>query len=84
MKILTKLFTKNRFKTNIVCVFKHSIVCSGLNVHFFSQEMLGEEHIPTGSHEESNALASGEGMVETRVSQTEMANRNYSKVSIFP
>ena len=56
MRILNKLFTKNRFKTNIDCVFKHSIVNSALKRQFFSQEILGEERFPTGSHEENNAL----------------------------
>ena len=56
MRILNKLFTKNRFKTNIECVYKHSIVCSALKHPFFSQEILGEERLPTGSHEENNAL----------------------------
>ena len=56
MRILTKLFTKSRFNTNIDCVFKHSLVCSALKCQFFSQEILGEERLPTGSHEENNAL----------------------------
>ena len=56
MRILNKLFTKNRFKTNIDCVFKHSIVYSALKRQFFSQEILGEERPPTGIHEENNAL----------------------------
>ena len=56
MRILDKLFTKNRFKINIECVFKHSMVCSVLKRQFFSQEILREERIPTGSHEEKNAL----------------------------
>ena len=56
MRILNKLFTKNRFKTNIDCVFEHSIVYSALKRQFFSQEILGEERLPTGSHEENNAL----------------------------
>ena len=58
MRISNKLFTKNRFKTNIECVFKHSIVCSALKRPFFSQEILGEERLHTGSHEENNALIS--------------------------
>ena len=54
MRILNKIFTKNRFKTNIECVFKHSIVCSAYNCPFFSREFLGKERLPTGCHEESN------------------------------
>ena len=56
MRIMNKLFTKNRFNPNIECVFKHSIVCSALKRQFLSREILGEDHIPTGSHEENNAL----------------------------
>ena len=56
MRILNKLFQNNRFKANIECVFQHSIVCSALKRQFFSQEILGEERLPTGSHEENNAL----------------------------
>ena len=37
-------------------MFKHSIVCSALKRQFFSQEILDEERIPTGSPEENNAL----------------------------
>ena len=57
MRILNKLFTKNRFETNIEYDFKHSIVCSALKRQFFSQEILGEEHIPTGSPEENSTLS---------------------------
>ena len=35
MRILNKPFTKNRFKTNIECVFKHSVVRSALKHPFF-------------------------------------------------
>ena len=56
MKILNKLFTKNRTKTNIECAFKHSFVCSVLKRQFFSQEIHEEERISTGSHEENSAL----------------------------
>ena len=56
MRILNKLFTKNKLKNNIECVFKHSIACSAIKRLFFSQEILGEERIPPGSHEENNAL----------------------------
>ena len=59
MRILNKLFTQNGFKTNIECVFRHSIVYRALKRPFFSQEILGEERLPTGSHEENNALVSG-------------------------
>ena len=55
--VLNKLFSKKRFKTNEECIFKHSIVCSALKRQFFSQEILGEEHIPTGSPEENNTLS---------------------------
>ena len=58
MRILNKPFTKNRFKTNIECVFKHSVVRSALKHPFFLQEILGEERLPTGSHEENNTLIS--------------------------
>ena len=56
MRFPNKLFGKNRLKTNIYCIFKHSIVCSALKCQSFSQEILVEERIPTGSHEENNAL----------------------------
>ena len=56
MRILNKLFTKNKLKNNIECVFKHLIACSAIKSLFFSQEILGEERIPPGSHEENNAL----------------------------
>ena len=56
MRILNKLLAQNRLKTNLECVFKHLIVCSALKRQFFSQEILGEERLPTGSHEENNAL----------------------------
>ena len=36
--------------------FKHSIARSDIKRHFFSQEILGEERIPPGIHEENNAL----------------------------
>ena len=55
MRILSKLLSKTSYKTNIEYVFKHSIVCSALKVHF-SQEILGEERIPIGSPEENNSL----------------------------
>ena len=50
---------KNRCKTNTECVFKHLIVCSPLKRPFFSQEIPGEELLPTGGHEENNALVNG-------------------------
>ena len=53
MRILSKLFAKKQIKNNIECVFKHSIA---IKRHFFSLEILGEERIPPGSHEENNAL----------------------------
>ena len=56
MGILNKLFTKNKLKNNIECVFKHLIACSAIKRQFFSQEIFGEERIPPGSHEENNAL----------------------------
>ena len=56
MRILNKLFTKNKLKNNIECVFKHSIACSAIKRPFFSQEILVEERIPPGSHEANNAL----------------------------
>ena len=59
MRILNKLFTKNKLKNNIECVFKHSIAYSAIKRLFFSQEILGEERIPPGSHEENNALGKG-------------------------
>ena len=57
MRILNKLFTKNKLKNNIECVFKHLIACSAIKSLFFSQEILGEERIPPGSQEENNALS---------------------------
>ena len=56
MRILNKLFTKNKLKNTIECVFKHSIACSAIKRHSFSQEILGEERIPPESHEEDNVL----------------------------
>ena len=32
-------------------------MCSALKRQFFSQEILGEERLPTGSHEENNAIS---------------------------
>ena len=56
MRILNKLFTKNKLKNNIEYVFKNSIARSAIERLFFSQEILGGERIPPGSHEENNAL----------------------------
>ena len=45
---------QKQIKDNIECVFKHSIACASIKRHFFSQEILGEEHIvPPGSHKEN-------------------------------
>ena len=56
MRILNKIFTKNKLKNNIECDFKHSIACSAIKRLFLSQEILIEERVPPGSHEENNAL----------------------------
>ena len=56
MRILNKLFPKIRFKANIESVFQRLIACSASKRPFFSQEILGEERLPTGNHEENNAL----------------------------
>ena len=63
MRVFNELFIKNRFKTNIECLFKQSFVCSVLQHPLFSQEILGEERIRTGSHAEKSALC--EGLVES-------------------
>ena len=47
---------QKQIKNNTECVYKHSNACSGIKRLFFSQEILGEERIPPGSHEENNAL----------------------------
>ena len=46
MRILNKLFTKNKLKNNIECVFKHSIACSAIKRHFFHRKFLVKNAYP--------------------------------------
>ena len=44
------------FKDPVEYVYKHSNLCKCFKTSIFSQEILGEERMPTGSCEEKNAL----------------------------
>ena len=40
MRILNKLYTKNKLKNTIECVFEHLIACSAIKRHFFHRKFL--------------------------------------------